>query len=337
MDVCATSEDSQSVHLSGQTMAIPHVSIALCTYNGERHLPEQLASLLGQDYPAFDVVAVDDGSSDGTLAILREHAQRDPRLQVHVNSANVGITRNFEKACSLSHGDWIAPSDQDDVWLPNKLRTLVKAAGDASLVYCNSAFTDEAGKILGGTVADRVVMYRGNDPRVFAFDNCVSGHALICKRSLVERAMPFPEAGVYDWWLAFVAATVGSIEYVDSPLVRFRQHTASRTDVSGRKRERPLAGHRMLAAREQALWLEALRAFPDTRHQAFFDELAAGWRHWQTSYLTPSMCSFVLRHRRVLYALQRRPRPCRKAWSMLWGMETRRLTQPHAYRVRTPR
>ena len=90
------------------------VSVVLGTYNGEVYLQEQLRSVLAQTYPALEIIAIDDGSGDRTVEILREFAARDPRIRVVVNERNLGFIRNFEKGCRLAAGKFIALCDQDD-------------------------------------------------------------------------------------------------------------------------------------------------------------------------------------------------------------------------------
>ena len=104
----------------------PLVSVVLGTYNGEVYLQEQLRSVLAQTYPALEIIAIDDGSSDRTVDILREFAARDPRIRVVVNERNLGFIRNFEKGCRLAAGKFIALCDQDDYWFPEKITKMVE-------------------------------------------------------------------------------------------------------------------------------------------------------------------------------------------------------------------
>ena len=191
----------------------PLISVALCTYDGERFLRPQLDSLLGQDHEALEVVAVDDASLDGTWAILEAYAARDPRLRVFRNPENLGFRRNFERAMGLCRGELIAPSDQDDVWRSEKLRRLSAALGNAAAIYCDSELIDAQGQPLGRRLSQLLPMGPIDDPATLLFDNCVSGHALLFRRSLLERALPVPEGVFHDWWLAFVAAGAGGVAY----------------------------------------------------------------------------------------------------------------------------
>ena len=89
-------------------MASELVSIALCTYNGEAYIKEQLDSLIDQTYPNCEIIIVDDCSKDGTVGILKQYADKYPQIKLHINGENLGYTKNFEKAINLCNGDYVA-------------------------------------------------------------------------------------------------------------------------------------------------------------------------------------------------------------------------------------
>ncbi len=280
------------------------VSVALCTYNGEAHLREQLESLLAQDHLDIELVAADDASTDGTWQILEAYAPRFAAARLIRNSRNLGLRANFEQAFRACSGEWIAPCDQDDVWLPQKLnRLLAEAEAGPVLIYCDSALIDAHGRPSGGKVSDRYHMASGTDPLAFALMNCVSGHASIFRRSLLERALPIPEGANYDWWLAFVAAQSGGIAYVDEPLVRFRQHEANASGFAGQlKRGAPRSAseRNSLEARN----LASLAAFSGPG-QAFFRRLASLWALRVQHRFTPRLAWLLVRHRHSVFAMKR--------------------------------
>jgi len=208
-------------------MSAPFISVALAAYNGERYLGEQLDSVLAQAGVAIEVVAVDDGSTDGTLAILHDCARRDARVKVYANPRNLGVGPTFERAMSLTRGELIAPCDQDDTWNADKLARLAGAIGECDLAYCDSLFVDAHGKSMDERISDRMPMMRGRQPMAFTLRNSVSGHASLIRRGLFEIARPFPPAMYYDWWLALCAAARNGIAYLDAPLVHFRRHAAT--------------------------------------------------------------------------------------------------------------
>src|SRR5258708_37621369 len=105
-----------------QLMKEQLLSVAMCTYNGARFLPEQLESIAAQTKLPDELVVCDDRSTDGSVEIIRSFAQRAPfEIRLDINANNLGSTKNFEKAIGLCQGEIIALADQDDVWCPQKL------------------------------------------------------------------------------------------------------------------------------------------------------------------------------------------------------------------------
>jgi len=211
----------------------PLISIALCVYNGEEFLEEQLHTLLNQTYPNIELVISDDGSSDNSLNIIRRYAD-DQRIKLFVNDRNLGYVKNFEKTIQRCNGEYIALADQDDIWDLNKIEILQKKIGDSVLVYHDSMLIDARNTELG-KMSDLLKMYHGSSPFPFLFYNCISGHSCMFKKSLVEHLGRFNSNFPHDWWMAFVAGNVGKINYVARPLVKYRQHRQSNTDILKRR------------------------------------------------------------------------------------------------------
>lgn len=314
----------------------PLISIAMCTYNGERHVREQLDSLLAQDWPALEIVVVDDASTDGTPAILSAYAQREPRIRYSRNPVNLGYLKNFEAAMSLCKGRWIAPCDQDDIWLPTKLSRLARelASKDVLLAYCDSALMDEQGRPMGQHMSDRLNRFSTDDPLPYLLGNNATGHAMLVCRSVVERALPLPPGAYHDHWLAYVAVSSGRITYVDECLVRYRLHANTVSDFTGNrtvKRGRP-AGSRWRELAETRERLTLFAAVPG-KGQTLAQELLALWQSRETQFISPALTSFAWRHRDRLYAfhkdsaLKRMKRPLQ----LIWGLRTKQLFSPHRY------
>jgi glycosyltransferase involved in cell wall biosynthesis len=110
------------------------ISIALCTYNGEKYLIEQLDTLVNQTYPKLEIIVVDDCSSDKTITILNDYLSKFPFIKLYQNEQNLGYIKNFEKAISLCNGELIALADQDDVWDLNKLTIMAEAINENMLL-----------------------------------------------------------------------------------------------------------------------------------------------------------------------------------------------------------
>lgn len=216
-------------------MKQPLVSVALATFNGERYLPGQLDSIANQSYDNLEIVACDDGSTDKTVEILKEYST-SCNLRWHVNSKNIGFVKNFEKAISLSRGEFIALSDQDDIWRRDKIEVLVANIGNYSLIYSDTSMMDENDNIF---VPSKKREYLNNDHTGISFletvfVNYVVGNSCMFRKDILDLALPIPDGQpVHDWWLAAVASKRNGIKYYDDQLVMYRQH---RDNVAGYER-----------------------------------------------------------------------------------------------------
>lgn len=292
--------DSTPVHPA------PLISIALCTFNGAQFLCEQMDCLLEQDYPNLEIIAVDDGSTDNTLAILHDYAQRDARVQVHQNASNLGYRCNFVKAFRLCRGNFIAPCDQDDIWSHNKLSKLHALIGNHPMSFSNSELVDEQGNPLNRSMADHRHLADISDPATFAFANCVSGHAMLFTKQVLTAALPFPPNLFHDEWLAFTATTLGTIKYCPQTLVKYRQHNSAVTNITGQrhvspKRLPPYKGMKRLKQQENRI---ATLANHPARHpgQRPLHWLLKLWRSQYRRWICPALTLYLLWHRHRFFA-----------------------------------
>lgn len=205
------------------------VSIALCTYNGEKYLARQLDSILNQDYPNLEIIISDDASSDGTDIILKKYAAKNDNIKFWINESNLGFNQNFKKAMDNCAADFIAIADQDDIWIENKISRLMANIGENLLIYHNSAYIDDQDKPTGKSTLSNHRFVNGKCAKNLLYFNCVSGHACLLKRELLILMPDFPEAFYYDWWLAYTASCTGKINYVTDKLVLHRKHLESST------------------------------------------------------------------------------------------------------------
>lgn len=202
------------------------VSIALCTYNGERFLKEQLDSLIDQTYHDLEIIIVDDCSTDDTLAIIKEYAERDSRIKWYQNEINLGFNQNFAHALKICSGKYIAVCDQDDIWEHNKIERLTDTIGDHWLVCSNSIRMDENGIPTGKNLLNDFT-YETRDYRSVLLNNFVTGHTCLINRDFLDIALPFPDGVIYDWWMGFVALYHHQLIYLDETLTRYRIHDNS--------------------------------------------------------------------------------------------------------------
>jgi len=205
----------------------PLISVVVATYNGARFIGAQLDSIVQQTYPNIEVIVVDDRSTDNTATILHTYATQYSNIKVFINEENLGYVKNFEKGMLLATGDFIAPSDQDDIWLPEKLSILMRERGDHLIVYCNSELINDENQKIDKKLSDikRLVSY--DDCLTYAIGNAAAGHAMLFPRSLVANCVPLPTMIPHDYWLGFVATFTSPLKYIDTPLVLYRQHNAN--------------------------------------------------------------------------------------------------------------
>lgn len=234
----------------------PLVSIAMCTYNGERFLKEQLDSLLAQDYPNLEIIISDDRSTDSTVAVLHEYAEEFPQIRVLQNECNLGLVQNFEQALLHCSGDFIALCDQDDIWLPEKISTLVKQIGKAALIYTPVQMINEQSAPIGLDFYERrnIQPVQGKCSKALVFDNCILGHTMLFKRELLEHALPLPEGiRAHDQWIAILAATIGEIKFHDQVLSQYRMHESNAALKNRGKKKSPVGFFRRRAERHQRI------------------------------------------------------------------------------------
>ena len=204
----------------------PLISIVMATYNGEKYLREQVDSLLAQSYPTLEFIFVDDASSDSSLAILQEYASQDERIRLVTNPENQGLLATFETGIRSAKGEMIALSDQDDVWMPDKIRLLAGAIGSHSMIYADSALTDAAG-LVTGKFSDRNYLCDYPTGLHYVFGTKAMGHAMLFKREIIDIALPFPDFVGHDFILGFAAAALHGVSYFPATLVNYRQHSSN--------------------------------------------------------------------------------------------------------------
>lgn len=221
--------DSQSVD----------VEILMAVYNGGPYLREQLDSILAQIDGRWHLTVSDDGSTDGSPAIIESYARRDPdRISVYHSGRCFGCARDhFFHLMEQCGAEYMLFCDQDDVWYPDKVKKTRAALMDAEekwgadapiLVFSDQTPTDASLNPL----APSLMRYQGQyfeefDYRSILMQNVVTGGAMGVNRALARLGAPRGDAGaiiMHDWWLAAAAARFGHVVYIDEPLGAYRQH-----------------------------------------------------------------------------------------------------------------
>ncbi|TXI91482.1 MAG: glycosyltransferase family 2 protein [Neisseriales bacterium] len=201
-----------------------NISIAMATYNGEKYLAEQLDSILSQSQVPNEIIIVDDYSTDDTWQILQSYAKNNSTIKIYQNESNLGACQTFNKAILLTTGDLIALSDQDDVWLPNKLAVLMANISDNLLIHSDAYIVDEKLNVISQTFKKGVMSQQNFIDYLFA--NNVTGCTCLFKRELINLALPIPTGFyIHDHYLAIAASYFGKLNYLSIPLIKYRQHS----------------------------------------------------------------------------------------------------------------
>lgn len=213
------------------------IDILMAVYNGEKYLAEQIESILAQTETDWRLFICDDCSADSSYDIACGYAEKFPEKITALRSdAPSGSAKaNFMKMLSLAESEYIMFSDQDDYWLPHKIRLTAermteteKAYPDAPIaVHTQLEIADEALNTLHGSFTH----YQGLDPSYKSLNrlltqNNVTGCTLMINRRLLEfiKDIPPDDMLMHDWWIALAASAFGRIEFVDTPTIRYRQH-----------------------------------------------------------------------------------------------------------------
>jgi len=217
------------------------ISIAMCTYNGEKFLREQLQSLAWQTRLPAELVICDDLSSDSTINIIRDFSDIAPfPVKLHINPVNLGsaakgITRNFEQASRLCSGDLISFCDQDDVWLPQKLARMAQIMEERPNlggVFVDAQLITDLGvpkgillsETTGMTRHEHLRLMRGQILPVLLSMTKAYGCTLMVDALLVMKLLPVPEHWWFDAWVPCMVALHSGLAYIPEPLMNYRIH-----------------------------------------------------------------------------------------------------------------
>lgn len=303
------------------------ISIALCTYNGEQFLRAQLDSILAQSFTNWELVIVDDLSTDSTFHVLQAYAAGDERFKVFRNEQNLGYNQNFQKALSLCGGEYIAICDQDDIWHPDKLELQLESIGNSFLIYHDSEFIDGVGNSMGLKISDKFNFYRGSSPEAFLYLNCVSGHTILMKKELVARALPFPEGFHYDQWLAFVAASAGSVDFIAKVLVQYRQHDRNSTDILARRKSERTLDLKLTELEVESAWIVRCAEKANGQTRDLLNRLACLSRSRIRAFAVPRYGFVIWQNRKTLLSLLKKSGISKFFYVVrkIWGTQAKKL------------
>jgi glycosyltransferase involved in cell wall biosynthesis len=214
------------------------ISVCMATYNGATFVREQIDSILSQIGLNDELIICDDCSTDNTIGIIRSY--QDSRIKLFINETNLRHVKNFERAMGLATGDLIALTDQDDVWYPDRLKTMKIALlsnENANLVVSNFDFIDSSSNFTGkfNLLTQKPESGIG---RIFAI-LLAKGHYYGCTflmtKKLALQSLPFPDAvQSHDLWIGMIANTIGKTIHLEEPTLARRIHETNVTPIKRR-------------------------------------------------------------------------------------------------------
>lgn len=209
------------------------ISVCIATHNGEKYIKEQVDSIISQLAAEDEIVVSDDGSTDNTISLLETY--KDPRVKIFrykQPSKSIHpheyVCRNFENVLNHAQGDYIFLSDQDDVWMPDKVKVCMNALREHDLVLHDFMHIDE------NETVTQELHYNGTFRRKNYFLRAGKhyGCAMAFKRNVLDYALPFPpHLLLHDYWIGILAETLGDFYYIEQPLIRYRFHVQNTSQI----------------------------------------------------------------------------------------------------------
>ncbi len=260
------------------------LSVALCTYNGEKYIRKQLESILHQTMPVDEIVVCDDGSTDGTLDIIESYSSSGhPQIRIYRNEKNLGPARNFQQALNLCQGDIIFLSDQDDVWHNDKVEIIVNYFNhnhQKQVVFTDGQLIDGSGKaIYNGTLwrcfgVDGRCLKQIEDGfgiEIFAFENRATGATMAIRREFKYTSY-FScfciDDILHDGALAMLALTNNQLGFINKCLIDYRIHSNQECGI-GESLNNPVSNNPREASYTATLWSKLPLPSPIDKRIAF--------------------------------------------------------------------
>ena len=229
---------------------MPMITVVLPSYNSMRYIAETMETVLNQTYQDFEVLVVNDGSTDGTPNWVDQLSQREPKVRM-VSQANQGLAGARCTGVINARGKYIAFIDDDDLWEPTKLEKQVNSLESnpqAGLCYTWTALADSNGKATGRVIASNA---EGN-----VWQQMTEMNIVCCGSTPMIRRSCFDEVGLFDhqispsddWDMWWRIAAKYEFTVIKEPLIRYRQHPNN----SSKKCDHMLATSRILIERNFA-------------------------------------------------------------------------------------
>ncbi len=217
----------------------PKISVALCTYNGEKFIEQQLTSIFEQNFAVHEIIICDDCSTDNTINLINAISKKHPGIiQLHINETTLRIVKNFEKAISLTTGDYIFLCDQDDLWRRDKVKKIISAFEDnpgIEGIFTNAILINDDGQEFCDLTLWQLAMFSYKMVTRFeefwktfqTTQNMVTGAAFCFCKSIKGAIFPFPISTFFfhDEWIALHLAARKTLFCMEETLTYYRIHT----------------------------------------------------------------------------------------------------------------
>lgn len=203
------------------------ISVCVVTYNGEKYIKDQIDSILNQLGESDEIIVSDDGSTDHTINILKAYS--DDRIKIFNHDKSVQkygidyVTNNVSFALSKCSGDYIFLADQDDIWLPAKLKKMMLYLVDSDIVMSDCKVVDSKLQV----ICDSYFSMMHTDTGVLRniIKNAYLGCCMAFRRKILDEVLPFPPAGVgHDLWIGLIGSIYFKVVLVKEPLLLYRKH-----------------------------------------------------------------------------------------------------------------
>ena len=216
----------------------PLVSILLAVYKpNEKWLIEQLTSLNEQSYENLELIVYDDCPENPVNEELFTSNITNFSFKIIRGIENKGSNIAFERLTKMGNGEFFAYCDQDDIWEKDKISLIMKKfhEEEVTLVCCDLSIIDENSKKTHESIRDirKRIIYKSGDglAKDLIISNFVTGCAMIVRKDIALKAIPFLNELVHDQWIAIISALNGKIEFIDERLVKYRQHSNNQTGI----------------------------------------------------------------------------------------------------------
>lgn len=220
------------------------LSVALCTFNGEKHISEQLESVLCQQMPIDEIIICDDGSSDKTLEIIADFQKSNPSIKLFENPENLGVIKNFEKAINLCSNGIVFLCDQDDIWFPDKTIKIVEYFNchpqNKAVFHNLQLYNDKVNTSLTMwqyLSFDHNVIHSNKNLLLYTavFDNVLTGAAFAFKK---DHQISFTDVCpiiLHDYQLLIKFALSNELGYINANLGFYRLHEGQQVGAGNKR------------------------------------------------------------------------------------------------------